>query len=163
MIENFDDEKIASMESFSKMAQKYAGLKTDNKSEVKVLSGEENLDLTNLALGIEEVGEFLKRLANYGINSDAKQFFSQLYHINKLELNDVVNIFELKNFSTHNPIKNDFVANNIWGAITKVIIGETKNIQSMLFAVDKNISKEKKDWLKNAIKRRLDMIELILE
>lgn len=163
MGENFDDEKIASMESFSKMAKDYAEMDLIGNRQVRVLNDDENVDLTDLALRIEGVGELLQKLSNLDISNDIRQFFSKLYDVNKIELDDIVRIFELKNFNTHNPIKNFFRQNNILDVINQIVIKETKNIQSMLEAMDKNISKDKKQWLKNAITRRLNMIELILE
>lgn len=163
MIENFDDEKIASMESFSKMAQNYANMSERKNQPIKVLSDEDNVDLTDLALNVEEVGGMFKRLSNLSVNDDIKQFFLKLYDINEIELNDIVKLFELNNFKTHNPNRNFLKQNNIWAITRQILVLEAKNIKSMLETMDKKISKEKTKWLRNAILRRLDMIELILE
>ena len=163
MIENFDDDKLASEQSFCNMAQKYSNLNTQNGGVVSVLSDDESLDLTNLALNVERVGDVLKKLSKVGVNNETRQFFSKLYEINKLEIGDIVRIFELKDFEKHNPSKGALMPNSVWGLVVKVIIYEAKNIQEMLEAMNKNVSKDKKQWLYNAINRRIDMIELILE
>lgn len=166
MVENFDDNKLASEQSFSQMARNYA-LKSLNGKVVSTLNNddvvEDEIDVMRLALNMEDVGELLKRITNLSVDTNLKQFYQRFLDINQIELDDLISKFNLKSFKTHNP-KNKFInSNNLLKLKMQTIYNEIKNIEFMFNALKSRLGQDKQVFFSDAILRRLNMVELILE